>query len=297
MNEFVTSLNKEWLNHIDQFKSKIEKNYQKMKEQLSEDELNNIKNDFLNPLQSKYNDLTETYNSNFERYYRVSEKVKFLIDQKNDLDNETLLKTLDTRKQKEIKNYKNDHHSLKIAKQQLKGLANSLEMDYDYLLFKEKMVSVEANNQKKSIYVGNQKELPNQKVRDGYGYLTENNNQTIYFGSWRDGKRNGFGKQIFENGTLFMGKWKDDKPELGFLRIGIDDNLYYGSLTDGIVCRKNDESENGLEELLLMNNLNDADLTNDYDEKGNQIWEIQVVEPEGLLRYIESEISLTKDIS
>lgn len=39
---------------------------------------------------------------------------------------------------------------------------------------------------------------------------TELDNGVIYYGQWRDAKRNGRGKQIWKDGTFYEGYWKDD---------------------------------------------------------------------------------------
>lgn len=35
----------------------------------------------------------------------------------------------------------------------------------------------------------------------------------MYEGYWSEGKRNGFGKYIWNNGKAFYGKWVNDKVE------------------------------------------------------------------------------------
>jgi hypothetical protein len=48
----------------------------------------------------------------------------------------------------------------------------------------------------------------------------------LFKGELKDGKRNGFGLQLFPNGCYYIGYWKDDRAH-GFGRLCFKDGTYY----------------------------------------------------------------------
>lgn len=291
MNEILSSLNQEWLRHLKQLKTKIESSCNKLKSIVKKQEFIEIKTKFFGALQVKYNDLTETYSKNFQKYYEVSSKLRDLMKE-HKVTRGKNIGSLEQRVNKEFKIYQNDYAKIEESKAVLLDITNILGFDQKFLSFKEKLVSIDVDSQNKSLYLGNLKKDPTfgEKIKDGYGFLTEDDNQRIYFGGWKDDMRNGFGKQVYKNGTLFMGKWKDGLPQEGYIRIGTNiDEIYYGDIKNGyLLARVPDEgnaigNRDKIEHRLIQIN------QNDYSQ-------IEVIDPDEPPRRIQSFVKISPSI-
>lgn len=49
---------------------------------------------------------------------------------------------------------------------------------------------------------------------------------SFFKGNWKNGKRHGFGVQLFPNGARFVGNWKKDKAQ-GFGRLEYVNGTFY----------------------------------------------------------------------
>ena len=56
--------------------------------------------------------------------------------------------------------------------------------------------------------------------------------KAIYEGQWKNGSRNGVGKQYWEDGCIYKGEWKDDKTNGRGHLIGVDGDIYTGDWVD-----------------------------------------------------------------
>lgn len=74
--------------------------------------------------------------------------------------------------------------------------------------------------------------------KDGFGFLKED--QEIYLGEFKNGKREGSGIQIFKSGRVFQGQWKKDAPFYGYYKEKKKDDFF------GVKIQKFDESEIGI---------------------------------------------------
>lgn len=129
-------------------------------------------------------------------------------------------------------------------------------------------------------------------VPDGVGHMTyvldgnrNKNGVTIYerydryYGSWKNGKREGYGEMSYRNYNdseimdLYQGKWKDDKKE-GNGRM-VSYTKYYETLPETIIIQGEwkDDLENGIGKIMLQNG--------DYYET---TWEDGEPDSEGKLR-------------
>lgn len=282
MNDFVTTLSNEWLRHVKKFGEKLEGSLKKLESKIKLDPnlLEELRDNFIAPLAVKYTEVTEIYSQNFKKYYSVSGKIRELVDNDTDLKNQELLKSLEENERMEVLNFNKDSKSIENTGLLIREISENVKIDLDYSIFQKRLVSVHFHERfnDSSLYVGNQKQdRIYGRIREGYGLLSEDNNQKIYFGSWKDNMRHGYGKQIYKNGTLFMGEWKEDEPQFGFLRNNIEDKLFYGSISDGIVCTK---IEGRIEEMLLEK------ITPE---------EYHIIDPEGFPRFIvKSFIRISK---
>ena len=86
---------------------------------------------------------------------------------------------------------------------------NGMRMNKLKEIEKNRMSEFDENGLK--VYEGGYKgEVESEFVRDGEGDVFDSNDELLFSGHWKNGKREGEGK-MFRNGALyFKGKWKDD---------------------------------------------------------------------------------------